>query len=696
MPFYLLNMRRKYFFKIAGGSKKEKNLINALVIFTLLALGILYHYRYINEFPSHIHARAQSDRYALSLGFLENGLNFFKPQTFVLNHEFPHRWEVPAEKSITAVDFPIHDYITALLMKITGSTSPWVFRLYVYLYSLFGLFFLFRLAFALTDDYIKSVLVLLFAATSPVFVYYQGGFLPSIPSLSNAYIGLYFYFIFIRDNRNRNFVLSMLFLTLAALSRLTFVIPLLAVLCTEFIRLLKRESGFLPKIIPVSVSLLVLILYQLYNGYLRETYGSLFLNSLLPPKNILQAGEIIKYATNKWGLQYFTLLHYLIFAGSFIAALSFFIFRKAVMRKHHLSYGLFLIACFTGCLIFSFFMLQQFSEHDYYFIDTFFLPLVILFTCLLSLLPPLKRRILKTISLILLCFISAGLILPPIKSQEFRRKTGSWDLSEATINNFQGSSVFLDSLGISNDSRLLVINAIEPNIAFILMQRKGFAFIYPNQSVIEKALTWDYDYIIIQNENFVSNVYNFFPEVLSKLNKTADNGKISVCTHPEVENPQDLAAFFGLKNKTPVFEKIFITNYKPDSLSKYPELIKDSVSSGDFAGHITPDIMYSKFCKTTDLPVLKSGSSTLLFTCSLLSKTLTGCEIVISLKDNDKVTYYKAHYLKDILRKQNSWEDIALLCLLPKVESNKYEFALFFSNSGRTELYVDDVSLTIY
>lgn len=146
------------------------------ILFFFIILAFVYHHKYINEFPSHIHAWAQSDRYALSLGFLENGFNFFKPQTFVYNHQFPDNWEVPSKQTITSVNFPIHDYIPALLMKITGNTSPWVFRMYILLYSFLGLFFLFKLTFSITKDYVKSAFAVLFAATSSVFVYYQPEF----------------------------------------------------------------------------------------------------------------------------------------------------------------------------------------------------------------------------------------------------------------------------------------------------------------------------------------------------------------------------------------------------------------------------------------------------------------------------------------------------------------------------------------
>ncbi len=146
--------------------------LNLLTAFFIIVLGVFFHKDNLNEFPGFIHARAQSDRYALALGFVDNNLNFFKPQTCILNHQYPKTWIEPSDSPVTAVDFPLHDYIPAIMMKITGSRSPWAFRIYILLYSFIGLFFLFRLSVMLTGDYIRSWLVVLFAATSPVFVYY--------------------------------------------------------------------------------------------------------------------------------------------------------------------------------------------------------------------------------------------------------------------------------------------------------------------------------------------------------------------------------------------------------------------------------------------------------------------------------------------------------------------------------------------
>jgi len=61
--------------------KKKIEIIGILIL--IIGFGFLFQFEYLNEFPSYIHAWAQSDRYALSLGFIENGFDFFKPQTYI-------------------------------------------------------------------------------------------------------------------------------------------------------------------------------------------------------------------------------------------------------------------------------------------------------------------------------------------------------------------------------------------------------------------------------------------------------------------------------------------------------------------------------------------------------------------------------------------------------------------------------------
>ena len=125
---------------------------------------------YMDEYPTHIHAWAEQDHYALALGFINNGFDLFHPETMIYNKQFPGWWQEPSATTITSADFPIHEYIVALLMKLFGTTSPWVFRLWTLLWAVIGLLFVYRIAFLVTKKFTKSLFVTFVALCSPVFV----------------------------------------------------------------------------------------------------------------------------------------------------------------------------------------------------------------------------------------------------------------------------------------------------------------------------------------------------------------------------------------------------------------------------------------------------------------------------------------------------------------------------------------------
>jgi hypothetical protein len=669
---------------------------NYLVVLIITVLGLLFQLKYINEFPSHIHAWAQSDRYALSLGFVENNLNLFKPQTFVLNHQFPDNWKTPTKYSLTAVDFPIHDYIPAVFMKISGTHSVWIFRLYILLYSFIGLFFLFKLCYLQTNDFIKSIFVVLFAATSPVFVYYQGGFLPTIPSLSNAVIGIYFYLKYLKQNNQKDFWLAIAFLTLATLSRTTFAIILIAVFGLEFLKLIRGKDKLRHKLFPVAFSVSIIIIYQLYNAYLRKTYGSIFLNHILPATSFKEAKEIINIAYTNWSTQYFSKIHYLIIIGGLISAL-YFIFKKKINITHVTGQlWLLILIIFVGYLAFAVLMLKQFPAHDYYFLDTFFFPIVLLLIAIISYIPKFdfKHSGLYIPGIVFL--LSIPLVVNAVHSQKQRRNTGYWDKTTTTITNFKNSDAFLDSLNIKQNARILVLDACAPNIPFILMNRKGYAVMSTSKENIQAALRWDYDYLIIQDAYFISDIYAEYPEIISTIKKIADNGKISVCTLVKEKSKQSLLEFLQLNDKIPVFEQTITFDTVADQHWQNTQSTSKLYHSAPNSAYITQEMTYGICYKTSELKAITEKNRTLLFSAYLYKNTLNDCEIVASVSSKGQNVYYMSYNLKDLLKKSHSWEKADVVFQIPHIDDDNYEFAVYILNSGRNNFNVDDVSLKLF
>ncbi|MGF7141229.1 glycosyltransferase family 39 protein [Roseimarinus sediminis] len=658
--------------------KKYYSDTSAILIIVLL--GVLFQKNYINDFPSHIHAWSQSDRYALALGYVNNDLNFFKPETFSLlkNSKNIADWKYPSQESITAVDFPIHDYIPAIFMKITGDSSPRLFRLYILLYGFAGLFFLYRLSYLWTKSSYRSIFIMIFAATSPVFVYYQGGFLPTIPSLSNAIIGIFFFSKYLFTPEQKYFNLSLLFLTIAALARTTFVIPLIALFGLEILRIFKKDAKLMPKLIPVLVSVLIILFYFFYNKFLTEKYGSIFLSNILPARSFEEAVEIIKLIKKKWSTQYFSSVHYIILALSFVGAIYFLISKKQSLQKQKSLFALLIAIIFIGCIAFSILMFRQFVNHDYYFLDTFFLPIILLLIITLSIFPIKNNILMNRLSMFAILFICIPFIVYATKSQKERRISGYWDRTTATINNFENSEHFLDSIGIPGNAKMLVIDAYATNIPLILMNRKGYPIIKTKKEYISKSLEWDYDYIVLQNEFFLSDVYSVYPEIITKITKIADNGNLSICTHSDSILDQTLTGFLGFDDQSPVFESIMTYDDTiRDNLWKNTQSTSELSYSGNNCGILSRDMKYGLTFKTHQLEALTQSKRTMLLSSFFRSDGANDCGIVVSISENGKNTYYKTFNLQKLLTKQGEWEKVNLIFQLPKITSEDYEFGLY-------------------
>jgi hypothetical protein len=670
---------------------KEKILVFSVII----GLSLLYQFKYINDFPSHIHAWAQADRYALSLGFLDNELNFFKPQMFIYNHQFPGNWSVPSKTTITAVDFPIHDYITALLMKISGISSPWIFRLYILLYSFIGLFYLYKLAKSLTGNRLSSIFIVIFAGTSPVFVYYQGGFLPTIPSLANAMIGIYFYHSSLKQESKKRFWLPIIFLTLAALSRTTFAIPLIALVAVEFIRFLRKQTDIVPKLVPILLSFSFIVLYFAYNSHLRENYGSNFLNHILPPENFEQFKEILKTVYKRWIFQYFTAFHYFVFlVAMFLFVIS--IIRKGInFKKAKLDFPLFSMIYFIGSCLFSLLMLRQFSDHDYYFLDTFFLPFILIFIIIFNSVSQKVNIQNSKIASLIIVFALIIFIVQPIKTQEDRRKSEEWDRTEAIIKDYNKSSEFLDSLNISPSAKILVLDAVIPNMPSILMDRKAYAVMQIDRKHIEEALKWEYDYIIFQNKYFMDGVYKVYPDIISKIEKIADNGKITVCKATKIKK-QSIDEFLNFNKVKPVYTSFCDFENDPENFWKNIYLSKKKSHSGNSSAYIDSTMEYGLTFKSSDLSVLIDKPYNLLFSSYFLCQSNIDSEIVVSINSEGKNIYYMSYNLKDFVKKKNVWTYAQMIFPLPAIKSKDFEIGLYIWNTGKSEFWYDDFGFKIY
>jgi hypothetical protein len=502
----------------------------SIAIAAILILGIALAKPTINHFPAFTHAWAQSDWYSLSIGFQNNGFDLLHPETLIYNKQFPGWWQTDNGTTITSADFPIHPYIAALLMRMFGTTAPWVFRCWTLTISLIGLFFLFLLSRRLTKNLTKSLLIVIVAATSPVYAYYFNGFLPSMPSLAFVFAGLWAYIVFLQDKKMIYWHLAISFLTLATLIRTSQAVPLVAICCYEAYRMLfidKKLQINKIQITPVVVSILAIGSYILWNAHLRNLHGSLFLNNLVPAKSFDEVNDVINTMKGR-KFCYFGKIQHLLIAETLLAAIAYMILNKMKISRKSLIW--FAAIYSFGALLFFVAMLVQFHDHDYYFLDSLYVPLVLIFILAARRLPELNRWW-KAIPAILLIVFGCTMF-NEAKHCIRDRINDTEDRALQCNSNFEGSCEWLDSLGVSRDAKILTYGAFPQNSPFIKMERKGYSLMWFDNKLIDSIIHFNYDYVIIE-DSFDKYELTRIDYATENLDFMASNGKLSIYKRKE-------------------------------------------------------------------------------------------------------------------------------------------------------------------
>lgn len=468
-----------------------------LAAIVVLLLGMLLGMRQVRSFPAFTHAWAQADRYALAIGFVENGHDLFHPQTMIYNKQFPHKWRVDDGSTVTAVDLPLHEYIISLLMSLFGTTAPWVFRCFTLLVSLVGVWFLFLTARRLTDDLFKSLLVAIVALTSPLYAFYFANYLPSAPALALSMAGLWAYIVYHRSGRTGYWHLTVGLVALATLLRTSQTVLLVALCAYEALRILRRETTLWNKLPSLVVAAVAIGSYMLWNSHLRDTYGSIFLNYLLPPRKWEDVSSVFDEMHWHWRFEYFSRLQHWLVAAACVAAVVLLTVQKK-WRSGTLSLGWLAAIWWLGELCFFVAMLRQYKNHDYYFLDSFFLPVLFTFILALRGLPNVKGHLPMGVATVALA------VLGGVMYHEALHKVADrcWEGDRAYIcsQHFAGSDQWLDQLGVSRDARILAFLTYPQNSPFIQMQRKGYTVMEYDTNIVQAVLQFPYDYLVVEDE----------------------------------------------------------------------------------------------------------------------------------------------------------------------------------------------------
>jgi hypothetical protein len=650
-------------------SKFQEYVLPALV---LLVLAFFFFRTTQTQFPAHIHAWTQSDRYALAVGFTENGYDFFHPATLNLKPRYEAAIPLEDPQGITSVDFPIIEYLAALLMGIYGQPAPWIFRTLMLLLGLSGLFFWFRFLREVGVNYGLSLSGLLLAFAAPVFTYYLNGFIPSTSALAMSLVALYLFVRYLRFEKINFLITALIFLTLAALIRKPFVMGVLA-WAGAFVLIFWKEKSKLGIVLPgLFTALAVVGFYHIYNKFLSFTYGSLFISDLMPADAFSETIQLIRISWANWKLNYFALPAWILM-GVAVTGLFFKGFGDKTNKV--IGFSALLLLAASGLYLLA--MARQFPAHDYYFLDSFFLPLLILLGLGLRLLSKIERPFQWGI-LIIAFALNGWMLKQSYAIQSDRNTFKSWDRTEITRRNFEGGADLLAEAGVPPDAKILVLDAYTTNIPLLLLERKGYTVINTTEENLRQAMEWDFDFIAIQNSFLASDILRNYPEIAGRLLPIANNGRIGIYSKTALTAPLS-------------FEKLVMAEKQKSLLYQRLEdaiLEKDNDNCRVFQKAFLPlaDTVFD----------FESNDVSLFFEARILSANLPEkLFLVMDASSDDGSKHYESFNLKPFFEADSTIGRPALMMQLPHNIKQELNLRIYLWNAGEQYLCIENLDFKL-
>lgn len=130
----------------------------------------------------------------------------------------------------------------------------------------------------------------------------------------------------------------------------------------------------------------------------------------------------------------------------------------------------------------------------------------------------------KNLALTLMTVLVLGTGFATLKPYQNKLIKTDEDRVQMTLKNLTGAHAFLDSVGIPREAKISLINGYGGNMALMKCERKGYVADGASQQDYQRLLDYqDSDYVLSQDEFFMFDVVNAYPEILGKLELKASN-----------------------------------------------------------------------------------------------------------------------------------------------------------------------------
>mgnify|MGYP001177109014 CR=1 FL=1 len=347
-------------------NRRWKIVLGTLTVLSTLFFFLGYEVHFFDG-PYGMHFMRQTDSLSFVSQYFNNGYDFFNPKLFNLKNI----------DGRAACEFPITYYFTALLYSILGP-KIYLLKLLHLIVSFSGLFYVFRLAFLILQDYLYAILTALFLCTSTVYNFYAFNYLPDTPALAFIFMAWYYVFRYQTDGKRTTAAKAFVLFTLGSLIKVTYLInPIALLIYYIFMYIYKKEhlQGLKNKGLILkygSINLMLVLSWNAYILYYNQQYDSYSFNTAALPIWDLAPNAIMHvwdFVVDFWYTSYFA-------HSSFHLLIILALVQLILMKKNNYNITLIVGLLFLGSICFGLLFYTQFKDHDYYFLT--FMPFIIL------------------------------------------------------------------------------------------------------------------------------------------------------------------------------------------------------------------------------------------------------------------------------------------------------------------------------
>ena len=447
--------------------------------------------------PCSAHQWRQSDGASYALNYYQNKVAFLPPQV--------HHRHAADGRAVS--EFPVVYYLAAQGYSLFGFHDYFIRWIHFALFVM-GLIFMIRTAKCYTSDPWLPLLPACLALTSPCLFYYAANFLPDVAAFSMGMCGFYFIIRFKQHKKMFSFLLATCFFTLAGLLKISGALLWVACMLslTYGMYFSKRADDILSKkqriimLLIVAGSIAMLYGWIQYDKYVAVHYhfgGNLF--GLLP---IWDAdGHEIAYILSRirhlWMRAFLTRE---VWIALFISGMLILLYRK----KRDVF--LFRVLGWTaiGVLLYMICWFRTFDVHDYYLINLFCFPILLLYALLDLIEKKQWNRPSRIYAGILLC---AGLLLTASAWASRREQLYRYFGKDYNSLNpaYYHIEPYLRSIGIRPDDWVVSVPDPSPNITLYLMNVRGFTECYTSDhyNVADFATLPEVKYLIVSDTAYM-------------------------------------------------------------------------------------------------------------------------------------------------------------------------------------------------